>query len=193
MIYGYARVSTKTQEDNTSLKNQVDTLFENGCTKIYKEVYTGATMNRPEFSKLLNELNEGDTIMVTKLDRFTRSTQEGINMIKLLTDRGIKVNILNMGIVDINNAMGQMMFTILTAFSEYERNCINERTREGKQLKMLSDPDSTMGRPKKYKKSQRETALKLLEEYSYNQVSEMTGISRRTLIRYKQEQRLLND
>jgi DNA invertase Pin-like site-specific DNA recombinase len=45
MIYGYARVSTKTQEDNTSLKNQVDTLFENGCTKIYKEVYTGATMN----------------------------------------------------------------------------------------------------------------------------------------------------
>ena len=58
---------------------------------------------------------------------------------------------------------------------------------------MLSDPDSTMERPKKYKKSQRETALKLLDEYSYNQVSEMTGISRRTLIRYKQEQRLLND
>ncbi|MGL4912204.1 MAG: recombinase family protein [Romboutsia sp.] len=193
MIYGYARVSTKTQEDNTSLKNQVDTLLENGCTKIYKEVYTGATMNRPEFSKLLKELNEGDTIMVTKLDRFTRSTQDGINMIKLLTDKGIKVNILNMGIVDINNAMGQMMFTILTAFSEYERNCINERTREGKQLKMISDPDSTMGRPKKYKKSQRETALKLLDEYSYNQVSEMTGISRRTLIRYKQEQRLLKD
>lgn len=88
MIYGYARVSTKTQEDNTSLKNQVDTLLENGCTKIYKEVYTGATMNRPEFGKLLNELNEGDTIMVTKLDRFTRSTQEGINTIKLLTDKG---------------------------------------------------------------------------------------------------------
>jgi len=190
MIYGYARISTKTQEDNTSLKNQIEILNQNGCTKIYQEIYTGATMNRPVFNKLLQEIQKGDTLMVTKLDRFTRSTQEGIEAIKVLTNKGIKVNILNMGIVDISNPMGNMMFTILTAFAEYERNCINERTREGKQIKMINDPDSTMGRPKKYKKSQRENALKLLEEHSYNQVADMTGISRRTLIRYKQEQRL---
>jgi DNA invertase Pin-like site-specific DNA recombinase len=140
---------------------------------------------------LLKEIQSGDTLMVTKLDRFTRSTQEGIETIRNLTDRGIKVNILNMGIVDISNAMGNMMFTIITAFAEYERNCINERTKEGKQIKMDKDPDATMGRPKKFKKAQRENALKLLEEHSYNKVSDMTGISRRTLIRYKHEQRMI--
>lgn len=191
MIYGYARISTKTQEDNTSLKNQIELLTQNGCTKIYKEIYTGATMNRPQFNELLDKIQSGDTLMVTKLDRFTRSTQEGIETIKILTNRGIKVNILNMGIVDISNAMGNMMFTILTAFAEYERNCISERTKEGKQIKMTKDPDATMGRPKKFKKAQRENALKLLEEHSYSQVSDMTGISKRTLIRYKNEQRIM--
>lgn len=188
MIYGYARVSTKSQEDNTSLNSQIELLKQNGCNEIYQEVFTGATMNRPKFNELFNILEEGDTLVVTKLDRFTRSTQEGIKAITDLTNKGIKVNILNMGIVDLSNAMGNMMFTILTAFAEYERNCINERTKEGKQIKMLKDEDATMGRPKKYKRAQRETAIKLLNEgNSYNQVAEMTGISRRTLIRYKKE------
>ncbi|WP_195238652.1 recombinase family protein [Romboutsia sp. 1001285H_161024_C4] len=189
MIYGYARVSTKSQEDNTSLNSQIELLKQNGCGEVYHEVFTGATMDRPKFNELLSVLKEGDTLVVTKLDRFTRSTQEGIKAIKDLTDKGIKVNILNMGIVDLSNAMGNMMFTILTAFAEYERNCINERTKEGKQIKMSKDEDATMGRPKKYKRAQREMALKLLSEgKSYNQVADMTGISRRTLIRYKKEQ-----
>lgn len=132
------------------MKNQIELLTQNGCTKIYKEIYTGATMNRPQFNELLDKIQSGDTLMVTKLDRFTRSTQEGIETIKILTNRGIKVNILNMGIVDLSNVMGNMMFTILTAFAEYERNCISERTKEGKQIKMTKDPDATMGRPKKF-------------------------------------------
>lgn len=187
MIYGYVRVSTKSQEDNTSLNNQIELLKQNGCIEIFDEVYTGATMNRPVLNELLQKLERGDTLIVTKLDRFTRSTQEGIKTIKELTERGIKVNILNMGVVDLSNAMGNMMFTILTAFAEYERNCINERTKEGKQIKMSKDADATMGRPKKFKRAQRENALKLLETHSYNVVSDMTGISRRTLIRYKKE------
>lgn len=187
MIYGYARISTKTQEDNSSLKNQIEVLSKNGCSEIFQEIYTGATMDRPVFNNILKKLQKGDTLMVSKLDRFTRSTQDGIEVIKLLTIKGIKVNILNMGIIDINNPLGNIMFTILTSFAEYERNCINERTKEGKAMKMINDPDATMGRPKKFKKSQRKNALKLLEEYSYNQVADMTGISRRTLIRYKQE------
>lgn len=76
MIYGYARISTKTQEDNTSLKNQIELLMQNGCTKIYQEIYTGSTMNRPQFNELLDKIQSCDTLMVTKLDRFTRSTQE---------------------------------------------------------------------------------------------------------------------
>ena len=64
---------------------------------------------------------------------------------------------------------------------------IVERTLEGKQIKMETDVDATLGRPKKFKKAQRDTALQLLEDYSYNEVAKRTGISRRTLIRYKKE------
>ncbi|MGL5715907.1 MAG: recombinase family protein, partial [Paraclostridium sp.] len=147
MIYGYARVSTKSQEDNTSLENQIKILKENNCNKIFKEVHTGATMERPQFIELEKKLCSGDTLIITKLDRFTRSTEKGISKIKELAERGIKVNILNMGVVDLSNAMGKMMFTILCAFSEYEKDCIVERMKEGKAI-AKQNPNFREGRKK---------------------------------------------
>ncbi|MEG1141821.1 MAG: recombinase family protein, partial [Clostridia bacterium] len=97
MIYGYARVSTKSQEDNTSLENQINILNYNCCSKVFYEVCTGATMDRPQWNELEKILKQGDTIVITKLDRFTRSTEKGIQKIQELTSNGIKVNILNMG------------------------------------------------------------------------------------------------
>lgn len=187
MIYGYARVSTKSQEDNTSLDNQISILKENGCEEIYSEVCTGATMERPQFIELENKLKNGDTLIITKLDRFTRSTERGITKIKELAEKGIKVNILNMGIVDLNNAMGKMMFTILSAFAEYEKDCIVERMKEGKAI-AKSKEGFKEGRPKVHKDSQKAHALKLLNEgNTYKQVEELTGISKSTLIRYKRK------
>ena len=74
MIYGYARVSTATKgRDGNSLEDQVAALEKYGCQKIVKEAFTGKTMDRPKFLRLLEELQEGDTLVVCKLDRFART------------------------------------------------------------------------------------------------------------------------
>ena len=187
VVYGYARVSTKSQEDNTSLENQIKELKANGATKIFSEVYTGATMDRPEFIKLENELKSGDTLIIAKLDRFTRSTEKGIAKIKELAEKGVKVNILNMGIVDLKSSMGKMMFTVLSAFAEYEKDCIVERMREGKSI-ARQDPNYREGRPKVHKDTQKAHALELLNSgKTYKQVEKLTGMSKSTLIRYKRK------
>ena len=86
-----------------------------------------------------------------------------------------------------NTPASKLIRNIFFSFAEFERDMIVERTLEGKQIKMETDVDATLGRPKKFKKAQRDTALQLLEDYSYNEVAKRTGISRRTLIRYKKE------
>ena len=189
MIYGYIRVSTvKQANEGNSLEGQQKLLLENGVNieNIYQDTYTGTKADRPAFTKLLNELKDGDTLVITKLDRFARSMIEGSKVVNDLIERGIRVNVLNIGMMD-NTPSSKLIRNIFFSFAEFERDMIVERTLEGKQIKMEKDVDATLGRPKKYKRAQRETALKLLEKYSYNQVAEMTGISRRTLIRYKKE------
>ena len=189
MIYGYIRVSTvKQANEGNSLEGQQKLLLENGVNieNIYQDTYTGTKADRPAFTKLLNELKDGDTLVITKLDRFARSMIEGSKVVNDLIERGIRVNVLNIGMMD-NTPSSKLIRNIFFSFAEFERDMIVERTSEGKQIKMEKDADATLGRPKKYKRAQRETALKLLEKYSYNQVAEMTGISRRTLIRYKKE------
>ena len=187
VVYGYARVSTKSQEDNTSLENQIKILKDNGCTQVFYEVCTGATMDRPEFIELEKKLKKGDTLIITKLDRFTRSTEKGIIKIRELAEKGIKVNILNMGIVDLNSAMGKMMFTVLSAFAEYEKDCIVERMKEGKSI-AKQNADFREGRPLVHKNSKKAHALELLESgKTYKEVEKMMGISKSTLIRYKKK------
>jgi DNA invertase Pin-like site-specific DNA recombinase len=79
MIYGYARVSSKNQLKGNSLEEQTEILRANGCMEIVAEQYTGTTTSRPKFHELIAKLKEGDTFMVTKLDRFARNVTEGIN------------------------------------------------------------------------------------------------------------------
>ena len=189
MIYGYIRVSTvKQANEGNSLEGQTKLLLENGVSKenIYQDAYTGTKADSPQFNKLLNELKEGDTLVVTKLDRFARSMIEGSKIVNDLIEKGVKVNVLNIGLMD-NTPASKLIRNIFFSFAEFERDMIVERTLEGKQIKMETDVDATLGRPKKFKKAQRDMALQLLEKHSYNEVANMTGISRRTLIRYKKE------
>ena len=184
MIYGYARVSTRGQaKDGNSLEVQEQELRANGAEIIYKDAYTGATSERPEFKKLLSELKEGDTLIVSKIDRFARNAGDAIRIINDLVKKEIKVYILNMGIAD-NTPPGKLMITILSGFAEFERDLIIERTQAGKEI-ARQRPDYREGRPKKYGKERIEHALSLLEQHSYTQVVEMTGISKSTLIRAK--------
>lgn len=134
MIYGYARVSSLGQaRDGNSLEAQERALKERGCEVVYCEAFTGTTTERPKFSELLGKLQKGDTLMVTKLDRFSRSASKGAELIKELLDKGIIVDILNMGRAD-NSPNGKLMLNILFAFAEFERDNIVERTQEGKAI-----------------------------------------------------------
>jgi DNA invertase Pin-like site-specific DNA recombinase len=181
--YGYARVSTKGQAINgNSLEEQVNKLREEGCTEIYEETYTGTKTDRPILNELLAKLKENDTITFTKLDRFARSTMEGSSLIKELFERGIKVNILNMGKIE-NTTTGRLIFNVLMSFAEYERDMIIERTQEGKAIAKATNPDFKEGRPKVHKKAAIEHALDLMETHTTKQVVEMTGISKATLYR----------
>lgn len=134
MKYGYARVSTAGQAaDGNSLTDQQRKLWEAGCTHVVCEAYTGTKMERPVFTDLLEQLTEGDTLVVTKLDRLARTAVQGVQTVETLMKRGINVHILNMGLVE-NTPVGRLMLTMLFAFAEFERDVIVERTQEGKAI-----------------------------------------------------------
>lgn len=146
MIFGYARVSTDGQaRDGNSLDGQVAELKGAGCEAVYADSYTGTKMERPEFSKLMEALKEGDRLVVTKLDRFARTASGGIDCIRGLLGRGVSVHILNMGLID-NTPTGRLMVTMLLAFAEFERDMIVERTTTGKAIARQNNPDFREGR-----------------------------------------------
>ena len=183
MIYGYARVSTASQSrDGNSLEDQVTALEQYGCQTIVTEAFTGKTMERPQFQSLLTQLQPNDTLVVCKLDRFARTAIEGVQTVRELFDRGIKVHILNMGLIE-NTLTGNLILTVMLAFAEYERGMIVERTQTGKAV-ARQNPNFKDGRPKKYTQEQIQLALDLLHSgKTYKEVERMTGISKSTIIR----------
>ena len=176
-VYGYARVSTLAQE----LESQLQALEKEGCTEIYKEKFTGTKTDRPQFNELLDQLQEGDKLIVTKLDRLARNTKEGIEIIEQLFERGVKVHVLNVGLLD-NTTMGRFFLQTMLAVAEMERNLIVERTQEGKAI-AKQNPNFREGRKPKFSKTQLDHAMNLLENNSFSQVAEMTNISMSTLKR----------
>ena len=123
--------------------------------------------------------------MVTKFDCFARSTQDALNTIKYLFEKGVRINVRNLGIIE-NTSTGGLIFTIFSAFADFERDLIVERTQEGKKIakQRLGFKE---GRPKKFSQQQINLAMQLLETYSYTQVEKMTGISKSTLTRNKRK------
>lgn len=183
MVYGYARISTSNQANGNGLECQERELRAAGADEIISEQYSGYKMNRPKFSALVKLLKSGDTLIVTKLDRFARTAAEGAVCIDDLVSRGVRVNILNMGIAD-NSPMGRLMITILLAFSEYERELIAERCQTGKAIAKENNPFFVEGRPR-IKKIKIDNALEMLGKHSVSEVVKITGISRATIMRYK--------
>ena len=187
MKYGYIRVSSKSQEQNTSLKSQRDAVLTAGAEIVVEEVYSGGTVkDRPKFSELIQKLKYGDELIVVKLDRFARTVSEGTTLAKDLYDRGVTLNILNMGKIE-NSTIGTLLLNVMLAFSQYEKDMINERCREGRMI-ARQNPNYKEGRPKKFSREQVELGLTLLNDgKTYKQVEAMTGISKSTLIRAKRK------
>lgn len=180
MIYGYARVSTSGQAKNgNSLEAQEEELHAHGCEAIIKETYTGTKIDRPQFDALLKQMESGDTLVVTKLDRFARTAVDGVQKVEALLRRGIKVHVLNMGLIE-DTPMGRLILTTMLAFAQFERDMIVERTQTGKEV-ARKHPDYREGRPQinpenfeKYKKAVSDG------EMSVAQAVQELGISRRS-------------
>lgn len=186
MIIGYARVSTRGQAKGGSIEAQEKTLKEAGCEVIYTDVFTGTKMERPEFSRMLDRLREGDVLVVTKLDRLGRSVSQASAVITELLEEGVVINVLNLGILS-NNSVSTLMRNILLSFGQFERDMIVERTQEGKAVAKMKDSGYREGRPPKYDQEQLDHAMDLLQNHSYAQVVRLTGISKSTLCREKKK------
>lgn len=182
MIYGYARVSTKTQLKGNSLEDQSTTLSINGCVEIVREQFTGKTTERPKLHDLIFKLQVGDTLMVTKLDRLARNVTEGITLVRELFAKGVKVHVLNIGLLE-DTAMGNFFITTLLAVAELERSMIIDRTQAGKEV-ARTRTGFREGRPP-IPRLKIKYAISLLQDHTYKEVAEITGISKASLARYK--------
>ena len=195
-IYGYARVSTLKQDlYGNGLEAQIIELKQAGATEVYQDSSNGYKIDRPNFNQLLSKVESGDTIMVTKLDRFCRTAKEGLEIIDGLMNKDIKIHILDMGLIE-NTPVGRLILTNLLAFAEFERRTILERTRIGKEI-AKSKPGFKEGRPKKFTPRQMDNALSMLSinggKYSYKQVEELLNISKSTLIRENNRRKALKE
>ena len=192
MKYGYIRVSTRGQaSEGNGLEAQREALKAAGAEVLFEDVMTGRVVDRPAFDEMLAKVQSGDEIMVTKLDRFARSVAQASELIGKLLDDGVTVYVLNVGKLD-NSPSGKLMRNMLLAFAEFERDLIVERTQEGKAIARQKSGYHE-GRPPKFSKQQVDHALELLENHSYKQVAEMTGISKSTLVRRKRERTMKNE
>lgn len=187
--FGYCRVSTKGQLAGNSVEEQTQAIkAKYPDAEIIVEAYSGAK-ERPIFTELLEQLQPGDTLVVTKLDRFCRSLTEGKRYIELLRTKGVVIDILNIGVIQ-DSLIGNLIASILLAIAEFERGMIMERTQGGKAI-AKQKPDFREGRPMTYTPVQLGHAVGLLESNSYSQVAAMTGISVSTLQRAKKRREAL--
>lgn len=187
MKYAYARVSTRKQfRDGNELAEQIAKLEEAGFDELVIEEFKGATTKRPCLDALISRLQSGDTLLVTKLDRFARTTADGSALINDLLNRGVSVHILNMGLID-NTPTGKLITHILLAFVEYERDLIVERTQVGKEIARSKNGFRDGRPPIDQKKKDFAVELIINQQKSYNEVVELTGLSRSTVTRAVRE------
>lgn len=194
-VIGYARVSTRNQLDGNSLEQQLGLITNRYPTAIVYEESKSSMKERKVFKKVIEALNEGDTLVVTTLDRFCRTVKEGLEIIDLLMDKGVRIHILNMGLIE-DTPMGRLIVTNLLAFAEFERSMIVERTQTGKAIAKTKEGWKE-GRPKLYTNEQLDNALSMLTvnggNRSYKEVERLLGISKSTLIRENSKRKFEND
>ena len=187
--YGYARVSSKGQEsDGNGLEVQEEALKAAGCVEVIPEAFTGTKMDRPKFTALVESLEPGDTLVVTKLDRFARTASAGVEVIKELMGKGISVHVLNMGLVE-DTPTGRLILNVLLAFAEFERDNIVERLADGKAVEKANNPNYKEGRKALSKPDEFDSYRERVE------VGEMTvvtacaelGVSRSTWYKWMRE------
>lgn len=179
MIFGYTRVS-KTEQN---LDRQIDALRAEGCDKIFCDKITGTILARPELARMLEQLRNGDTVVITELSRFGRSVKDLLSLSETLEKNGVNLKSLKEPWVDTSTPQGRMLFVIFAGLSQFERDLISQRTKEG--LTSARARGRKGGRPAK-DKAAITLALKMYEskDYTLPEIEKATGVSKSTLYRY---------
>src|SRR5271166_3221949 len=154
MKYGYARVST----DGQSVDAQVLQLAKAGCKKVFREVASGAKTDRAQLRRLVDQLEAGDVVTVTRLDRLARSTRDLLNALAAITAKKAGFKSLGDTWADTTTSHGRLMLTVLGGLAEFERDLIRTRTGEGRERAKARGVH--MGRPSKLTAHQRQEAIK---------------------------------
>lgn len=176
-IFGYARVSTEQQ----NLDRQLDALKKYGVDMVFNEKMTGTKRERPELNKLIDRITEGDTVVVESLSRLGRSTKDLIELTELFQSKGVHLVSLKEQI-DTSTSTGKLLFTLMSAIAQFERDVIADRTREG--LKSARARGRIGGRPKANPDAVKK-AVKLYHtgQYTIQEIEELTGVKKSTLYR----------
>lgn len=180
-VIGYARVSRIEQ----NLDLQVDALNEAGCQEIFTDKVTGAKADRPGLTACLEALQEGDTLVVWRIDRLGRSMQHLVSVVEELTKSKIGFRSIQDGAIDTTTASGELMFNVFSALAQFERRLIQERTMAG--LSAARARGKMGGRPKLDVNSHKVRTAKLMHSdrnISINDICETLGICKGTLYRY---------
>ena len=179
MKIGYARISTHQQDTDS----QIAALHEAGCERIYEDVFSGRTKERPELKKLFDALREGDVVIVWKLDRLGRSLKDLIEIIEHFKSQGIHFKSLSENI-DTTSAAGELVFHIIGAMAQFERNLISERTKAG--LAAARARGKKGGRKQKLSNADIKKARAMLVDktVAVADVAKHFSISRPTLYKY---------
>ncbi len=177
MKRGYSRVSTEDQR----LDLQHDALSRAGCEVIYSDRISGTRTERPELTRLLEELEEGDSVVVWRLDRLGRSLPHLIELVAEFGERGVHLTSLSESI-DTSSAGGELIFHMLGALAQFERSLISERTKAG--LASAKARGSLLGRPKRLSPQQVAHAKDLvLQGRAKREVARLFKVSPATLYR----------
>jgi DNA invertase Pin-like site-specific DNA recombinase len=179
MKYGYARVST----DGQSVDAQVRQLTKAGCKKVFREVASEAKTDRAQLRRLLDQLEAGDVVTVTRLDRLARSTRDLLNTLAAITAKKAGFRSLGDTWADTTTSHGRLMLTVLGGLAEFERGLIRARKGEGRERAKARGVK--MGRPPKLTAHQQKEAIKRRDrgDESLTEIGRSYNVSAATISR----------
>jgi len=183
MVFGYARISTQGQ----NLDRQLDSLNSAGAEEIIQEKITGTKADRPELNRLLDKLRKGDVILVSDLTRLSRSTKDLFRLVDQIERKGSNIKSLKESWLDTTTPQGKLMFTFMAGISQFERDLISQRTKEGLEAARVRGRKG--GRKPKLDDNKKRALYELyqLKETTVKDLCDMFSITKPTLYKVIEE------
>ncbi|WBU58815.1 recombinase family protein [Paracoccus sediminicola] len=178
MIIGYARVST----DDQKLEAQTDALEVAGAERVFADKITGSARSRPQLDQMINQLRQGDVVVVTKYDRLARSLRDLLDIVETIRERGAGFRSLAEDI-DTTTPAGRLVFHVFASIAQFERERISERTREG--LQAARKRGRVGGRPPALSAAQRDEVRRMRDEEGrrLSEIAQLFHVSVKTVRR----------